>query len=82
MAPNHVLEDPGSWCYYCDFAPVYNRDGILENEDDAENCPGSPDGEHHDPNHEPHIVGDVREQALAEAPPGERARLMSELFTE
>lgn len=86
MAPNHALEDPGSWCYYCDFEPQYNRDGVLENEDDAEHCPASPDGQHHDPNTDPSLLPDAREQALAEAAYRDgteaREKLFSQLFNE
>lgn len=80
--PNHVMEDPGSWCYYCDFEPVRNRDGVLENEDDAEHCPGSPDGQHHDPNTEPHLLPDAREQALAEAAYRDGAAAREQRFAE
>lgn len=76
------LED-GQWCLYCDFEPVLNRDGILENDEDAQHCPYSPDGEHHDPNSEPHLLPDPRVQEIPrEATPEQRLDLMRALFRE
>lgn len=81
MVTKPVLE-PGQWCYYCDFEPQVNRDGIMENDEDAQHCPYSPDGEHHDPNAEPRLIPDPREVAIESAPPEQRATLREALFRE